>query len=119
MPLILCDERLSKCGKASTSMMIESLKIILNLIPPGMVTTYKAVGEALGVNPRVAGRLLALNDEPVIVPCHRVVRSNGDLGGYSGPGGVRFKRMLLEAEGVKFCSGKVCREHILRRLPVP
>ncbi len=119
MPLILCEEGFSKCSRANTSIMLEALKTILNLIPPGMVTTYKAIGEALGVNPRIAGRLLALNDEPVIVPCHRVVRSNGGLGGYSGPGGVRFKRMLLEAEGVKFCSGRVCREHILRRLPVP
>ncbi len=97
--------------------LLEYMKPLLQLIPQGKVTTYKALAEALGVHPRVAGMLLRLNDEPIIVPCHRVVRTDGTLGGYS-LGGPEFKKQLLQLEGVKFCknSVKVCKEHIIDRL---
>jgi len=97
--------------------LLELAKQLLLLIPPGKVTTYKAIAEILGVHPRVAGMLVKMNNEPIVVPCHRVVRSNGELGGYS-LGGAYFKRRLLELEGVKFCdnSNRVCEEFILKRL---
>jgi methylated-DNA-[protein]-cysteine S-methyltransferase len=97
--------------------LLEILKILLLTIPIGKVTTYKALSKVLGVHPRVVGRLLALNNEPIIVPCHRVVRSDGSLGGYSGPGGVDFKRKLLKLEGVRFCGrNRVCPEHVISSL---
>ena len=89
---------------------LEILKILLCLIPIGKVTTYSSLAKALGVHPRVAGKLLSANDEPIIYPCHRVVRSDGSLGGYSL--GVKFKRKLLELEGVKFCGKRVCEESL-------
>lgn len=73
-------------------------------IPAGSVLTYAQMAAAIG-RPRAAravGQALARNPHPVAVPCHRVVRSDGALGGYSGAGGTSAKRALLEAEGVSF-----------------
>jgi methylated-DNA-[protein]-cysteine S-methyltransferase len=41
-----------------------------------------------------------MNPNPISTPCHRVVSSNGSIGGYSGSGGVQMKKALLEKEGV-------------------
>jgi len=69
-------------------------------IPRGRVATYGMIARALG-SPgatRAVGRALAGNPIPLLVPCHRVVRSDGTLGGYAGGG--TLKRLLLEWEGV-------------------
>ncbi len=55
----------------------------------GRPTAYRAVANAVGANPCAPE-----------IPCHRVVRSDGTLGGYSAKGGVKAKRALLQAEGV-------------------
>ncbi len=71
-------------------------------IPRGRVSTYQRIAGHLG-NPRAAravGTALAHNPFPIIVPCHRAIRSNGTLGGFQG--GVEMKRALLEMEGVLF-----------------
>jgi methylated-DNA-[protein]-cysteine S-methyltransferase len=47
---------------------------------------------------RAVGTAMSRNRFPIVVPCHRVVKSDGSLGGYSGPGGVTFKRRLLDME---------------------
>lgn len=47
---------------------------------------------------RAIGMAMSRNPCPIVVPCHRVLRSDGSLGGYSGPGGVELKRRLLELE---------------------
>ncbi len=47
---------------------------------------------------RAVGTAMARNPFSIVVPCHRVLRSDGSLGGYSGPGGVDFKQQLLEME---------------------
>ena len=79
-------------------------------IPYGRVKTYAEVaGEAN--RPRAArgvGTAMARNPLPVIIPCHRVVGGSGDMTGYSAPGGVASKRLLLAMEGMAFDrSGKV------------
>jgi methylated-DNA-[protein]-cysteine S-methyltransferase len=71
---------------------------VLSAIPYGETRTYRQVAEAAG-NPdavRAAGGACATNPWPVIVPCHRVLRSDGGLGGYLG--GLDMKRGLLELE---------------------
>jgi len=84
---------------------------VLNLvkkIPKGKITTYKEIGKALhrrGQVYRAVGRALHDNKFPVIIPCHRVVSSDGSLGGYSG--GVRKKIALLKREGVKVKKNKI------------
>ena len=75
---------------------------ILKKIPKGTVKTYseiaKAVGKPLAV--RAVANAIAKNPYPIQIPCHRVIRSNGLLGGYSGKGGVKKKKNLLRKEGI-------------------
>ena len=79
---------------------------LLRQIPEGRVTTYKAIAEALGTKAyRAVGRAMGNNPDPIIVPCHRVVASNGSLGGYTP--GVDKKIALLESEGVRIEQGHV------------
>jgi methylated-DNA-[protein]-cysteine S-methyltransferase len=70
-------------------------------IPPGTLRTYGQIARAIGKPQasRAVGQALGRNPVPIIVPCHRVVASDGSLGGYSGGGGVKSKRMLLALEG--------------------
>jgi methylated-DNA-[protein]-cysteine S-methyltransferase len=70
------------------------------VIPRGMVSTYQQIARYLGnVNgARAVGTTLANNPFPIIIPCHRAIRSDGALGGYQG--GLEMKRALLEMEGV-------------------
>lgn len=69
-------------------------------IPEGRVTTYKTIAKAVGKPraTRVIGNILKSNPNPVIVPCHRVVRSDGKIGGYAY--GKDVKEKLLEVEGI-------------------
>ncbi|MEI7637932.1 MAG: methylated-DNA--[protein]-cysteine S-methyltransferase [Syntrophus sp. (in: bacteria)] len=71
-------------------------------IPRGSVSTYRLIAEHIG-NPRSAravGTAQANNPFPIVIPCHRVIRSDSTLGGYGG--GPEMKRTLLEREGVAF-----------------
>ena len=74
----------------------------LTKIPYGEVRTYKQIAESIGhpKSSRAVANACAKNPIPPIIPCHRVIRSNGSLGGYSGVGGVESKRKLLNKEGV-------------------
>jgi len=77
-------------------------------IPRGWVSTYGRIAMRLGVPSasRAVGTALARNPFPILIPCHRTIRSNGDLGGFGG--GLNMKRALLELEGVEFsATGKV------------
>ena len=70
-------------------------------IPRGQVYTYADIARKIG-NPkavRAVGQALGRNPVPIVIPCHRVVASNGKLGGYSGGGGLATKRKLLVLEG--------------------
>lgn len=73
-------------------------------IPKGKTITYKELAQKIGKPKavRAVANAVGANPMPVTIPCHRVVRSDGTLGGYSGKGGVKTKRALLEKEGVKF-----------------
>ncbi len=71
-------------------------------IPYGKTASYRDLARAAG-NPaatRAAGSAMAHNPLPLVVPCHRVVRSDGTLGGFSSPGSVCEKKRLLELEDV-------------------
>ncbi len=70
-------------------------------IPRGRVSTYSRIAAHLGVpgGARAVGNALATNPFPIVIPCHRAIRSDGTLGGYQG--GLAMKQMLLEQEGVE------------------
>lgn len=82
------------------------------LIPRGKVSTYKLLAKAVG-RPRAAravGNALNKNYD-LRVPCHRVVRSNGAVGGFRD--GIAVKEKILINEGVKIIKGKVVLEKYL------
>ncbi|MBI2103085.1 MGMT family protein [Candidatus Woesearchaeota archaeon] len=85
------------------------------LVPRGKVTTYKAIAEKLGTKSyRAVGQALRCNPFAPRVPCHRVVRSDGALGGFMGwkkGGKVEEKRKMLETEGVVIVDGKIDLTH--------
>ena len=74
----------------------------LKKIPKGKVRTYadvaKAIGKPLAV--RAVANAIGKNPYPPKIPGHRVIRSDGSLGGYSGKGGIEKKRHLLRSEKV-------------------
>jgi methylated-DNA-[protein]-cysteine S-methyltransferase len=72
---------------------------LLLQIPPGRVSTYRALAQALNCKAyRAVGNAMNRNPNPIVVPCHRVVNAKGELGGYAL--GVEAKRDLLMREGV-------------------
>ena len=69
-------------------------------IPLGEVRTYKQIAQAVG-HPnsyRAVGSTLKINPLAPVVPCHRVIKSSGELGNYSAPGGTKRKRRMLKME---------------------
>ncbi|MBC8338655.1 MAG: methylated-DNA--[protein]-cysteine S-methyltransferase [Alphaproteobacteria bacterium] len=68
-------------------------------IPYGQVKTYGDVARSLNSAPRAVGGACGRNPIPIIVPCHRIIASNGNLGGFSGFAGPETKRALLRLEG--------------------
>ena len=74
----------------------------LNKIPRGSVKTYSQVAKGIGKHLAVRAVANAVGKNPYApqIPCHRVIRSDGSLGGYSGKGGTKTKQLLLKREGI-------------------
>ncbi len=88
--------------------LINSQKLydLLNQIPKGKVTTYKALADRLKTKGyRAVGQIVGKNPNAPIVPCHRVVKSDGALGGYAF--GIEKKIEILASEGIEIRDGKV------------
>ncbi len=86
----------------------EKVYSFLKKVPRGKVTTYKEIGNALGKDGnvyRAIGQALNKNPFAPTVPCHRVVCSDGSLGGFAH--GPLAKKKLLAAEGVTVSLGKI------------
>tara|TARA_Y100000389_G_scaffold192187_1_gene219372 strand:- start:44 stop:349 length:306 start_codon:yes stop_codon:yes gene_type:complete len=78
----------------------------LVLIPKGMISTYAEIAKSLDSNAyRAVGNAMAKNPHPVAVPCHRIIKSDGTLGGYAL--GISKKIQLLKKEGIKIKNNKV------------
>ena len=73
----------------------------LKKIPKGKIKTYSEVAKAVGKKKaiRAVATAIGKNPYPIKIPCHRVIRSDGNIGGYSGKGGIRTKINLLRKEG--------------------
>ena len=102
-------------GEKAKDIITEVLYALLQLIPQGYVTTYRELSSILGISPRYVGKLLSLNKSPIVIPCHRVVRSNGDVGGYtiSEKIDIEFKIKLLILEGVKVKGNRIAKDRIV------
>ena len=84
-----------------TSFQIKVWKEIIK-IPKGKTRTYKEIAINIGHpnSARAVANACGKNPYPGTIPCHRVVRSDGKIGGYSGPGGVTQKKRLLQEENL-------------------
>ena len=73
----------------------------LRAVPPGQTVSYGELAARFGEpnGAQAVGQAMGKNPWPIVVPCHRVVGSNGKLGGFSAPGGTRTKLKILEIEG--------------------
>jgi methylated-DNA-[protein]-cysteine S-methyltransferase len=90
-----------------------SVLLAEHAIPRGWISTYGKIAEHLGVEngARAVGSALARNPFPIVIPCHRAIRSNGELGGYQG--GLAMKRALLAFEGIEISqAGKVITQSV-------
>ena len=76
-------------------------------VPKGKVTTYGELAKAVGLKngQRAIGRIMNKNPYPGIVPCHRVIKSDGKIGGYAY--GEKSKTKMLNREGIKIQNGKI------------
>ena len=68
----------------------------------GKTKTYGEIGKKLKLSPRYVGKICGQNNLLLFIPCHRVIRSDGKLGGFSAPGGINFKKKLLKFENPTF-----------------
>ncbi|BDH79549.1 MAG TPA: methylated-DNA--[protein]-cysteine S-methyltransferase [Methanothermobacter sp.] len=97
---------LNLCSKFQRKVLSEVYKI-----PAGFVSTYGRIAGKLSTSPRSVARALATNPFPIIIPCHRIVRSDGSLGGYQA--GKAMKKRLLESEGIKFNQNIIDKNRII------
>ena len=76
-------------------------------VPLGNVTTYGDLAKAINLKngQRIVGRIMKKNPFPVIVPCHRVVKSDGTIGGYAY--GIERKKYMLSKEGLEINNDKI------------
>ena len=74
----------------------------LGKIKKGEVKSYGEIAKKLRVSPRYVGRVCGQNQHILVIPCHRILRSDGTLGGFSAPGGISLKKKLLKFEGLTF-----------------
>ena len=80
---------------------------LLKRIPRGKVTTYGELAKFAGLHPRTVGILMRKNRDPVNIPCYKVVRSDGSIGGYSAKEGAKTKIKLLKKDGIRVENGKI------------
>lgn len=79
---------------------------LLMQIPSGKLVTYGDIAHALNNKAyQAVGNAMAANPNPIIVPCHRVVKSNGEVGNYSL--GIEKKIALLRSEGIEIVNNKI------------
>jgi len=76
-------------------------------VPKGKITTYGELAKAVGLKngQRAIGKIMNKNPYPVIIPCHRVVKSDGNVGGYAY--GEEIKSDMLTREGIVIKNGKI------------
>ena len=91
---------------------------LLKQVPKGRVTTYKALADALGVKAyRAIGQFMRINPDAPNTPCHRVVATNGTIGGFMGKTSgkeIKKKIAMLKKEGIKINETKIANFDVVR-----
>ena len=70
-------------------------------IPYGSTETYGEIAKKVNTSPRYVGNVCGQNKHLLVIPCHRVIRSNGDLGGFSSIGGIKLTKIILYLRSLK------------------
>jgi methylated-DNA-[protein]-cysteine S-methyltransferase len=81
----------------------------LKKIKKGEVISYKQLAIKCNTSPRAVAKILSTNKNPIIIPCHRVIKNNMEIGGYTynGKQDINKKIQLLKKEGIKIKSNKI------------
>ena len=93
--------------KINSNILLEGSKLQIRIwkelikIPYGKTKSYGEIAKIVKTSPRYVGNVCGLNKHLLIVPCHRVIRTDGSLGGFSGSGGLSLKKRLLDMENAK------------------
>ena len=70
----------------------------LKKVKIGTTSTYGKIAKKLNLSPRYVGKVCGQNRLLLVVPCHRIIKSDGSLGGFSSSGGIKLKKKLLDFE---------------------
>ena len=81
--------------------MQKKIWVELKKIRKGRTKTYGEIAKKLNISPRYVGRVCGENKHIIVIPCHRVIKSDGTMGGFSAKGGIVLKKKLLEFEARK------------------
>ncbi|SVA14290.1 uncharacterized protein METZ01_LOCUS67144 [marine metagenome] len=101
---ILNNYFLGKNKKLQSNILMKGTKLQIKIwkelqkIPYGQTKSYGDIAKKIKTSPRYVGNVCGQNKHLLLVPCHRVVRSDGQLGGFSGLGGLKLKQRLLNLE---------------------
>ena len=96
-----------KTKKINPNILLEGSKLQIKIwkelikIPYGKTKSYGEIAKIVKTSPRYVGNVCGQNKHLLIVPCHRVIRTDGSLGGFSSRGGLSLKKRLLSMENVK------------------
>ena len=85
--------------------MVHRALLLLRKIPKCKVTTYKVLAEKCKTSPRAIGQIMKYNRRPERYPCYKVIKSSGEIGGYSK--GIRKNISLLKKDGIEIKNGKI------------
>ena len=96
-----------KTKKINPNILLEGSKLQIKIwkelikIPYGKTKSYGEIAKIVKTSPRYVGNVCGQNKHILIVPCHRVIRTDGSLGGFSSRGGLSLKKRLLSMENAK------------------
>ena len=96
-----------KTKKINSNILLEGNKLQIKIwkelikIPYGKTKSYGEIAKIVKTSPRYVGNVCGQNNHILIVPCHRVIRTDGSLGGFSSSGGLSLKKRLLNMENAK------------------
>ena len=96
-----------KTKKINSNILMEGSNLQIKIwnelikIPYGKTKSYGEIAKKVKTSPRYVGNVCGQNKHILIVPCHRVIRTDGSLGGFSSRGGLSLKKRLLDMESAK------------------